>query len=474
MAMGRRKARQEALWVATDQVARSPGHPFYDKLGKLLAERAFDRFSEGLCERFYAEVMGRPSIPPGVYFRCMMIGYFEGLDSERDIDWHCADSLSLKAFLGYGPTEPTPDHSTISRTRKLIDLETHREVFGWVLKTVAEHGLVKGNRVGIDASTMEANAALRSIVRRDTQEGYVEFLTKLAESSGIETPTREDLLKLDQQRKDKKTGNDEWFNPHDPDAKITKMKDGRTHFAYKDEHAVDLDTGAVIAAEIHPADQGDTTTLGETLAEASESIAALKEDAEVSGKVATRAVMEVVADKGYHSNQTAVALEAVGVRGYLAEPDRGRRNWRGASSSEAIDRRQAQAAVYRNRRRMRGAYGKALHRRRGEFVERSFAHVLDTGGMRRAHLRGRENLHKRYLLHVAGFNLSLVMRKLTGCGTPRALAQQRAEAFLRRARRWWLRRSARPAWWPACTAPARRMASFVRAIAPPRPAPLAA
>lgn len=422
MAMGRRTDQQEEFWVATERIAKSPGHPFYDALARLLREHDFDRFCEARCRKFYAEVMGRPGLAPGVYFRMLMIGYFEGLDSERGIDWRCADSLSLKQFLGYAPTESTPDHSTISRTRRLIDLETHREIFDWVLKVVAEHGLLKGNKVGIDASTMEANAALRSIIRKDTRETYQEFLTKLAKDSGIETPTKEQLIALDRKRKDKTLSNTEWVNPHDTDAKVARKKDGRTHFAYKNEHAVDLESGAILAAEIHPADQGDTSTGGETLSRACGTLSKLTKDKDVGHKVMTAAAMEVPADKGYHCTESIVEFEKLGVRPYIAEPDRGRRNWQNATMPAGVSAAEAQAAVYRNRRRMRGEHGKALHRKRGEFIERSFAHVLDTGGMRRAHLRGRENLHKRYLIHVCGFNLSLVMRKKTGSGTPRELA----------------------------------------------------
>jgi transposase len=450
MAMGRRIDQQSEMWVATERIAQSPGHPFYDVLAKLLSKHDFDRFCEARCKKFYAAVMGRPSLAPGVYFRMLMIGYFEGLDSERGIDWRCSDSLSLKQFLGYLPTENTPDHSTISRTRRLIDLDTHREIFNWVLKVVAEQGLLKGNQVGVDASTMEANAALRSIIRKDTGETYQEFLTKLAQASGIETPTKEQLIALDRKRKDKKLSNAEWVNPHDTDAKVAKMKDGRTHFAYKNEHAVDLQTGAILAAEIHSADQGDTTTGSETLSQACGSLSKLTKDKDVGHKVMTAAAMEVPADKGYHCTETIVALEKLGVRPYIAEPDRGRRNWRNATMPEGVSAAEARAAVYRNRRRMRGEHGKALHRKRGEFVERSFAHVLDTGGMRRAHLRGRENLHKRYLIHVCGFNLSLVMRKKTGSGTPRELADRNADGRRGRLR---LRPTAISGGWASCTTP---------------------
>jgi len=307
--------------------------------------------------------------------------------------------------------EAPPDHSTISRTRRLIDLETHREVFTWILKQLAEAGLVNGKTIGIDATTLEANAALRSIVRRDSGESYQEFLTQLAQASGIETPTREDLARIDRKRQNKGS-NDDWTHPHDPDAKITKMKDGRTHLAHKAEHAVDLETGAVVGVTVQDADKGDTHTSIETLIEAAEQIEAVVADSE--------GPKELVADKGYHSNQALVALEAVGVRSYISEPDRGRRNWK--------DNPEARNAVYRNRRRIRGARGKRLMRQRGERLERPFAHMYESGGMRRVHLRGHKNILKRILLHAGALNLGLLMRTLFGVGTPRGL-QGRAVAF---------------------------------------------
>ena len=259
MAMGKRKrrARQASMWVATQDLPRSAAHPFYRRLNRVLDDAQFDVFVEGACATFYAPVMGRPSLPPGRYFRLLLLGYFEGLDSERAIAWRAADSLSIRSFLGLDLQEPSPDHSTLSRTRRLIDVETHRAVFTWVLQRLADAGLVKGQTLGIDATTLEANAALRSIVRRDTGEGYQEFLTQLARASGIETPTREDLARLDRQRA-KKGSNAEWTHPHDPDAKITKMKDGRTHLAHKAEHAVDLETGAVVAVTVQGADTGES------------------------------------------------------------------------------------------------------------------------------------------------------------------------------------------------------------------------
>jgi len=245
------------MWVATTDLPTAASHPFYARLNQLLREQGFDDFAEAQCAEFYAETMGRPSLAPGIYFRLLLIGYFEGLDSERGIAWRAADSLALREFLGVGVEQAPPDHSTISRTRRLIDLETHQAVFTWMLQRVADAGLLKGKTIGVDATTLEANAALRSIVRRDTGDTYQEFLTKLAQASGVATPTREDLAKVDRKRP-KKGSNDDWTHPHDPDARITKMKDGRTHLAHKAEHAVDLETGAVVAVTIQPADRGDT------------------------------------------------------------------------------------------------------------------------------------------------------------------------------------------------------------------------
>src|SRR5216684_2200365 len=386
MAMGRRaKQRQQQadFWIAHMELPRTVAHPFYEQLNQLLEERRFDEFVEGQCERFYAEAMGRPSLTPGRYFRLLLIGYFEGIDGERGMAWRAADSLALRRFLELELNEPPPDHSTISRTRRLIDVETHQAVFGWVLELLAEKGLLKGKTIGIDATTLEANAAMRSIVRRDTGEGYEEFLRGLAQESGIATPTREQLAKLDRKRA-KKGSNKDWVNPHDPEAGITKLKDGRTHLAYKAEHAVDLETGTVVAVTVATGDAGDTETL-QALAEAE-------------------------------------------VRTYLSEPDRGRRCWKGKA--------EAQQAVYGNRQRIRGERGKELLRRRGELLERSFAHAYETGGMRCVHLRGRDNILKRVLIHLGGFNLSLVMRQGLGKGTPRGLQGLSAESLLIWLRLW--------------------------------------
>ena len=426
MAMGKRKTeRQQELWIAATDLPEAPGHPFYRKLNGLLDEHGFDPFVEELCQEFYHDELGRPSVPPGVYFRMLLIGYFEGIDSERGIAWRCDDSRTLRDFLGYDPKEVTPDHSSLSKIRLRIDPETHEEVFTWVLKRLAERGLLTGKTLGIDATTLEANAAMRSIVRRDTGEGYNEFLTKLAQASDIATPTREDLAKIDKKRKNK-ASNDDWTNPNDPDAKVAQMKDGRTHLAHKAEHAVDLATGAIVAVTLQGADLGDTTTLWNTMEESVENLREVTDDPKTAQCVEGKVIAEVVADKGYHSNDTCRDMKEAGVRTYFSEPDRGERVW---VDDDGHRKSAEQAAVYANRRRIRGQRGKALLRKRGELLERPFAHCYETGGMRRTHLRGHPNILKRLLIHVAGFNLALVMRSMFGIGKPRRLQDGLAAAI---------------------------------------------
>jgi transposase len=408
MAMGKKKGRQGDMWIATRDLARSPGHPFYERLNRLLEQHGFDAFVEEQCRNFYAERLGRPSVPPGLYFRLLLIGYFEGIDSERGIAWRVADSLTLREFLGLTLSEVPPDHSTISRNRRLIDVETHQEVFAWVLSVLGKEGLLRGQTIGIDATTLEANAAMKSIVRRDTGEDYSEFLKRLAQESGEATPTRAELARKDKKRKGKGS-NDDWTNPHDPDAKITKMKDGRTHLAHKVEHAVDLETGAIVAVTIQPADRGDTQSFELTLSETLENLVVVAEQASLPEQV----LRELVADRGYHSGAVLQRVEDLGLRSYIAEPKRPRRKWRGRIAE--------QKATYANHRRMKGARGKRFSRWRCEKVERSMAHSYETGGLRRLHLRGHANILKRVLIHEAGFNLGLVMRKRFGQGTPRGL-----------------------------------------------------
>ena len=413
--MGTRDPEQSPLWIAASDLPASPGHPFFTRLNALLDADRFDAFVQDLCRGFYAPVLGRPSLAPGRYFRLLLVGYFEGIDSERGIAWRAADSLAVRSFVRLGLEDAAPDHSTISRTRRLIDLETHRAVFTWVQQRLAAAGLLKGRTIAIDATTLEANAAMRSIVRRDTGEDYQAYLTRLAVASGIKTPTREALARFDRKRK-KKTSNKDWRSPSDPDAKVAKMKDGRTHLAHKAEHAVDLESGALVAVTLQDADQGDTTTLVETAIAAAEQVEAAHAATEDEA-----GPHEIVADKGYHSNETLMDLAAVGLRSYISEPDRGRRDW-----SDAPD---AQAPVYGNRRRIRGARGGRLRRRRAELAERSFAHLYETGGMRRTHLRGHDNILKRLLIHSGAFNLGLLMRQCMGIGKPRRLQGRLAAAL---------------------------------------------
>jgi len=410
MAMGKRKPKQAELWVSTSEIPKAASHPFYARVNEVLERHHVDRRLEHLCRRFYKPTFGRPSLAPGVYFRLLRIGFFEGIDSERGIAWRVADSLSLREFIGASVTEQTPDHSTISRTRRLLPVETHQAVFRWFVHVLGEEGLIQGQTIAIDATTLEANAALRSIRRRDDGRRYDEYLKDLAQAEGLENPTREQLARLDRKRK-KKGSNQEWLSPADADARITKMKDGRTHLAHKAEHAVDLSTGAVVAVTLQAADLGDTTTLITTLREAQASTVLVNQ----------RGVEEAVADKGYHSNQVLVDLHAEGVRSYIPEPERGPRNWEGKPRQ--------QQQVYANRRRIRGRRGQDLQKLRSVLMERSFAHMYETGGLRRTHLRKHHNILKRLLFHAIGFNLALLLRKRYGIGKPRTL-QGTSDAIL--------------------------------------------
>src|SRR3984957_17666702 len=412
MAMGKRKKeKQGEFWIASQDIVASPGNAFYERLNQILEDHKFDRKVELICRKFYKKSQyGRPSMAPGVYFRTLLIGYFEGLDSERGIAWRVADSLSLRGFLGYGLDEKTPDHSTVSRTRRLYWLETHKAIFQWVIRVLTGEGLIQGQTIAINATTLEANAAMKNIVRRDNGQSYNDYLKDLAKTAGIEEPTREELARMDRKRK-KKGSNDEWKSPSDPDARIAKMKDGRTHLAHKAEHAVDLSSGALLAVTLEPASEGDTTTVHKTLAEAQAA----------ARTIHPLGVEELVADKGYHSGEVLKKLHVDGVRSYLPEPSRGKRKWVG----KALEQKRA----YQNRRRVRSGRGKRLQKIRSELTERTFAHMYETGAMRRVHLRGSENILKRLLVHGAAFNLSLILRKELGAGKPREFQSLCAEVF---------------------------------------------
>lgn len=409
MAIGKQKELQGKMFFSCHEIPKSPGHVFYDQLQSILLKNKFDRFVEKECEAFYASGRGRPSVPPGRYFRMHLVGFFEGIESERGIEWRCADSLSLRDFLLLDSSESVPDHSSLSRIRSRLPLELHQRVFTWVLQVIAKAGLIKGDTIGVDASTMEANAAMRTIVRRDTGEGYRQMLQRMAKESGLETPTYEDLSRMDRKRKGKKTSNKDWQSPTDSDAKIAKMKDGRTRLAYKPEHAVDLDSGAVVATEVHKADEGDTKTLDKTLDSTKANLA------NVGQIPISTDPTEIVADKGYHSRNVLKDLDGGPWKTRIAEPETNNlHSWKGDH--------QARRAVYNNRQRLKSGKGRKASKRRTELVERSFQHILDRGPMRKTWLRGQENVQKRYLMVVAGFNLSLLMRQLTGHGTPKGAA----------------------------------------------------
>lgn len=421
MALGRRtQERQQEFWVATRDLAETPRHVFYERLNRLLAEADFDRRVEDLCQAYYAEV-GRRSIPPGVFFRMIFIGYFEGIDSQRGIAWRCDDSRSLRRFLGYAPQQETPDHSSLSRIKGRLPREVFDAVFVIVLELVNDHKLLDAKTVGVDATTLEADAAMKSIVRKETGEDWEEYLMRLAAEDGVEIQSQADLIRYDKDRNKrgkKKVSNEEWTSPNDPDARITKMKDGTTHLAYKAEHVVDLKTEVIVAAEIYHADQADTATLTESLTSA---------QANLDESKTFRDIRKAVADKGYHKASVLADCETLtgrGVKPYIPEPEsRYERVWTDKPSGQ-------QRAVSNNRRRTSRAYGKRLQRRRSEVVERSFAHVCETGGARRTWLKGIDNVRKRYTLQAAAHNLGLILRKLLGTGKPREFAARSAAVCL--------------------------------------------
>lgn len=419
MAMGKRDTEQQQdLFITHDKLPRSAGHVFYRKLNQLLAEGGFDPWIEALCEPHYCRGQGRPSVPPGTYFRMLLVGYFEGLNSQRGIAWRCSDSLSLREFLGIPLGEDSPDHSSLSYIRNRLPHSVHEAVFVWVLALAQEKKLLKGKTVAVDSTTLEANAAMKSIVRKDTGEDWNDYLAGLMQEAGLigagdNRPSDEELRKFDKARKHKTVSNDDWESPNDPDSRIARMKDGTTHLAYKAEHVVDLDTEMILAAEIYPANFHDTATLEDSLHQAQLNQQEAGSDEQIQ---------DAVADKGYHAAQTLTNLrEHTPYRTYIPEPDRQHQCvWTGKPPEQ-------RAAVVANRRRTRGSRGRKLQRLRSERVERSFAHVCETGGARRTWLTGIEKVRKRYLLSAAAHNLGVVMRSLFKMGTPRGLQQYKMD-----------------------------------------------
>lgn len=410
MGLGRRRnEQQDSFWISTDQLGHGPRNAFYDRLNELLSEIEFDRQLEDAVAPYYQKT-GRKSLPAGVYFRMLFIGYFEDIESQRGIAWRCEDSRSLARFLGYATGESTPDHSTLSVTRERLPMSIHAFAFELILSAAQKNGLLKGKTIGVDATDLEANASMKSIVRKDNGDDWQEYLRKLyEEETGESDPTDEELRRFDKRRKSKKkVSNQDWESSSDPDSRVGKMKNGSFHLKYKAENAVDLETEIIIAAEVYHGNRGDTSTIEETVNAAQTSLLEAGTDCEIK---------EVVADKGYHSEQLIDTLQnETGMRTYIPEPERKtNRNWTDKSD-------QREASYRRNRRNTQGDRGRKLQRLRSEKVERTFAHLCDTGGSRRTWLRGISKVQKRYTIAAMAYNLGRIMRQLIGAGKPRYAA----------------------------------------------------
>jgi transposase len=415
MAIGKRKkTKQKPLWIAHSDLVPRSGHPFYTKLNRLLDKDGFDPWLEEECAPFFAEG-GRPSIPPGVYFRMLFLGYLEGFSSERSIAWNCQDRMSLRDFLGYELHEKTPDHSSFTIWRQRLSLEIYGTVFQRILGIVHRHGLIDAYAAGIDSTTLEANASLRRLARKDSGASYREYVKELMREAGEDPDDPEAFIRFDKKRKGKSLSNRDWQSETDPDSRIAKMKDGTTRLAYKSEHAVDLATGAMLGVNIYPADQGDTATITETLETVGENLAALGNEAPE--------LLCAVTDKGYHQAELIEEINVEsGITTYIPERKSDqRRNWQGNL--------QRCREFHANRRRTRGKEGKRLGRLRAELVERSFALFKLSGNLARMTLRGLENVSKRYLIHAAAYNLGLVMRAMFGHGTPKGMADALRRLF---------------------------------------------
>jgi transposase len=413
MALGRRGEQDSPMWIAATELPRSPGHVFYRRLDRLLSDAGFDRYVEDRCREFYAKSLGRPSIPPGVYFRMLFVGFFEGIDSQRGIAWRCSDSLSIREFIGLGVADRAPDHSSLTVIRQRLPHAVYEGVFAFVLGMVGSEGLLDGRTVSVDSTQLEANAAMKSIVRRANGENWRTYVKRLAVEDGEEDPDDDDARRLDRKRK-KSVSNADWKSPTDEDSRIARMKDGRTRLAYKAEHVVDLASDVVLAARIDLADRSDASTLVESV---------LAADLNLARAGSETRIEEVVADKGYHAAERLTECVDLGIRTYIPERrEPNRRRWGNKPGGW-------QAAFYANRRRVRGQRGRWLQRLRGEHAERSIAHSCVTGGGRRTWLRGIENVRKRYTGHIVGQNLSRLMYAKFGIGTPRGL-QGAAAALL--------------------------------------------
>jgi len=403
------KAAQPEFWVATQQVAKSPKSTFYSKLDETLESFDFAAQVREACAPAYQQTgTGRPGIDPVVYLKMIMVGFFEDLPSERAIAARCADSMSIRAFLNYELDEKTPDHSSFTIIRQRLGLDIYERIFTLTLQALREHGLLRGKNLGIDSSVIEANASLRALVHRNTEEQYWDYVKRLAAENGIDPDDAAAVRKFDRHRPGKGS-NQEWVNPNDPDAKIGRTKDGATDMIYKPEAVVDLDTGAIVQAQVHAGDQADHKEMATRVLEAQQNI-----NQATGEKLDTLTVNSVTSDKGYYAVNELQALQQEDIRTVIADPIDNRR----LDKLEPDQKKAVRAA----RRSTQSTSGKDLLRRRGLHIERSFAHMLDCGGMRRTTLRGWENLNKRFKLAAAIYNLSQLMRKLFGIGTPKQLA----------------------------------------------------
>jgi transposase len=405
------------LFVATGQLVQPAASGFYSKLDATLQSFDFAGQVRALCAPAYSATgMGRPGIDPAVYFKMLMIGFFENLSSERSIAEKCNDSISVRFFLGYDLTQNTPDHSSLSIIRSRLGEEIYQKVFLLILSALQEHGLVKGKNIGIDTSVMEANASLKSLVNRDTAEAYWEYVQRLASEAGIDAKDSEAVRQFDRKRP-KKMSNDDWKNPHDPDAKIGPTKAGAIDMIYKPENTVDLETGAILQAEVRLGNEADGQDLAVHVLQAQENINRVQDR-----PLDTLTVRGVTADKGYHAIDEMMQLQKEGVRTIISDPVKNRK-------AENLSQEQARA-VGKAKRSGSSESGKALLRKRGMHIERTFAHILDAGGARRTTLRGLENLNKRFKLAAAVYNLSQLLRHLFNIGTPKQWTARAKALFL--------------------------------------------
>ena len=399
------KQKQTSFWIATEELQVKPQITFFSKLDSLLEDIDFGKKIRKLCKPYYSDKTNcRPPIDPEVYFKMMTIGFFENIQSQRGIAARCADSLSIRDFLGYSINEATPDHSTLSETRYRLPVSVYSQIFSIILKALKDNGLVKGENLAFDSSIIEANASLLCLQNRMTEESYAEYIKQLAQEAGVNPEDKAAVARFDRKRKGRKTSNKEWYNPFDTDAKIGQTKDGATDMIYKPEHVVDLDTSAIIDADVLLGDTGDTNNLSERVVNAQIRLNDISENPVVEKPAET-----ITADKGYYSVQEITEIQCLGFETVIPDKEF-KRNMSKLSDEQALSVELAHSSIASKE-------GKALLKKRGSHVERSFAHVLDSGGERRTTLRGLENNRKRYLIATACYNLSLLMRTIFGVGT---------------------------------------------------------